>query len=160
MGIMFLGGILWKRANRQGALASTVVSFVVYYAINSVLTGRLQLVYRWQPGPFAWAMLAGAVAFIAASLLTRPEDPARMDDFFQRMRRSTDSAKLTKEGVKPLAAEVGQDLILLDVPGWLTRERWRGFWPRYREDLVGFALAWGMVGLLVGLGGWLMQLGQ
>ena len=60
----------------------------------------------------------------------------------------------------PAAAERGQDLILLDLPGWLGAERWRGFFRRYREDLVGFALAWGTVGLIV-LGAWgLMGLGR
>jgi hypothetical protein len=48
-----------------------------------------------------------------------------------------------------LAAERGEDLILLDLPGWLTAERWRGFFRRYREDLVGFILAWVSVGFLV-----------
>ncbi|MBI5693899.1 MAG: hypothetical protein HZC55_27820 [Verrucomicrobia bacterium] len=31
-GVMFLGGILWRRANRQGAAAATLVAFASYYA--------------------------------------------------------------------------------------------------------------------------------
>lgn len=61
---------------------------------------------------------------------------------------------------KPPASERGQDLIFLDLPGWLRQERWIGFWSRYREDLVGFGLAWLTVGLLLGLAWGLMQLGR
>ena len=49
----------------------------------------------------------------------------------------------------PLAAECGQDLLLLDVPGWFSVRCGRGFFRRYREDLVGFVLAWAVVGFLV-----------
>jgi Na+/proline symporter len=160
MGIMVLGGILWKRANRYGALAGTVLSFLVYYVLSFEITGRLQLVYPWKAAPFAWAMLAGSGAFIIVSLLTRPEDRERIERFFDEMRRSTDDEGLPAGHPKPWAAERGQDLLLLDIPGWLTAERWRGFFRRYREDLLGFLVAWGAVGLLV-LSAWgLMQLGR
>jgi len=49
---------------------------------------------------------------------------------------------------------------LLDLPGWLTAARWRNFWRRYREDLIGFALAWLTVGLLILTACGLMQLGK
>jgi Na+/proline symporter len=160
LGIMVMGGILWKRANRQGALAATVASLAAYYAVNWHETGDLQLVYPWLPGPYAIATLVGVVVFIAVSLLTRPEEPGRIERFFDDMRRSTDDDGLPAGAPKPLAAEKGQDLLLLDLPGWLSAERWRGFFRRYREDLVGFALAWGTVGLLV-LAAWaLMQIGK
>ncbi len=160
MGIMFLGGILWKRANRQGAFAATLGSFAAYYAVNAAQTGQLRLVYTWQPAPFAWAMLAGTAAFVIVSLLTRPEDRERIDAFFDRMRHSTDSEGLPGDAAKPLAASCGQDLILLDLPGWREKARWSNFWSRYREDLVGFGLAWLTVGLLIGLAWGLMQLGR
>lgn len=142
MGIMFLGGILWRRANRRGAWAATVAAFVVYYGVNAAENGGLQLVYKWKAAPFGWAMLAGSVALILGSLLTRPEDAARTEAFFGKMRKSSD-------GDGAPAEAMGQDLILLDLPGWLKAERWRSFCRRYREDLVGFALAWIMVGLLI-----------
>ncbi|MGA2616736.1 MAG: hypothetical protein ABSF26_03945 [Thermoguttaceae bacterium] len=44
--------------------------------------------------------------------------------------------------------------------GPLNRRRWHGFFRRYREDLLGFLLAWGVVGLLL-LAAWgLMQIGK
>ncbi|MCR4411617.1 MAG: sodium:solute symporter family protein [Thermoguttaceae bacterium] len=192
MGIMILGGFLWKRANRAGALAGTLVAFGVYYALGYLMTcrsgdapatlgaawdqlvaawhdgrlapflasGHLQIVYKWSAMPFAWAMAAGAVAFVLGSLLTRPEDPQRIARFFDNQARSTDGEGLPEGAPKPPAADRGQDLILLDLPGWLTRRRWHGFFRRYREDLVGFVLAWGSVGALVLLAWALMQIGR
>ena len=160
LGIALMGGILWKRANRHGALAAVVASLGAYYAINACQTGSLQLIYPWLAGPYGWATLVGVVVFVAVSLLTPPEKGDRIERFFDNMQRSTDREGLPEGHPKPLAAELGQDLILVDLPGWWTRERWRGFFRRYREDLVGFALAWGAVGLLV-LSAWgLMQIGK
>jgi Na+/proline symporter len=159
-GIMIIGGLLWKRANRYGALAASLGSLVAYYVFNYLTTGELKLVNKWLPAPFAWSMLSGTIAFIVVSLLTPPEDKERVEQFFDNMNRSSDGENLREGKAKPLAAERGQDLILLDLPGWLTAARWRGFFHRYREDLVGFLLAWATVGLLV-LSAWgLMQIGK
>ncbi len=159
-GIMILGGILWRRANRWGAWAGVLVSMFVYYAANYQAAGALKLVYKWEPEPFAWSMLTGFGAFILASLVTRAEPAERIERFFDNMRRSTDLEGLPEGQPKPLAAQRGQDLLLLDLTGWLTRQRWRRFFHRYREDLVGFLLAWATVALLVGLAWGLMQIGK
>ena len=160
VGIMFLGGVLWKRANRHGALAATIAAFGVYYAINYAATGEFRLVYKWEPAPYGWATLAGFVLFIVVSLLTRPEDRGRIERFFENMKRSTDDEGLPEGHPKPLAAERGQDMILLDLPGWLTRERWSGFFARYREDLLGFSLGWVTVAALVLIAWSIMQIGR
>jgi Na+/proline symporter len=123
-------------------------------------SGSIKLVYPWLPAPFGWSMLIGSLALVVVSLLTPAEDAARVARFFDNMRRSTDDEGLPAGAPKPLAAERGQDLILLDLPGWLTAARWRDFFRRYREDLVGFAVSWCTVGLLI-LGAWgLMQIGR
>jgi Na+/proline symporter len=160
MGIMFMGGILWKRANRYGAFAATVLAFAVYYLLNYQASGTLKLVYTWTPGPFGWAMLVGFVVFIVVSLLTKPEEEARIEGFFDNMRRSTDEEGLPADQPKPLATERGEELIMLDVPGWFTAGRWRGFFRRYREDVVGFIIAWGAVGLLILLAWGIVQIGK
>jgi len=152
MGIMFLGGFLWRGANRHGAFAATVAAFGVYYALNYLAIGELRLVYRWTAAPFGWALLAGSAALIMVSLLTRPEDPQRIARFFDAMNRSSDGEPVP-------AADRGQDLLLTDLPGWLSRDRWRGFFRRYREDLVGFGLAWAAVGALIALAWAIMQIG-
>ena len=159
MGIMFMGGILWRRANRHGAVASIVTGFVVYYLINHQRAGEWHLVYRWQAAPFGWAMLAGIAALIVSSLATRPEAADKIDAFFDNLRRTTDEENLPAGQPQALAADWGQDLLLYDLPGWLTRARWCGFFHRYREDLVGFALAWLSVGLIIAFAWALMQIG-
>ena len=197
IGVIVVGGLLWRRANRFGAAAALIAAFLVYYGLNFLMTHpslsdpgknqtdtltsalaqlqtacgdgqvwqflrtrKLLLVYDWTAVPYAWATLAGFAGLVLVSLLTKAEAPQRIEQFFDNMRRSTDAEGLPDGQAKPLAAERGQDLLLLDLPGWFTARRWQGFFHRYREDLVGFALAWGVVALLV-LGAWgLMQVGR
>ncbi len=188
MGIMFLGAVLWKRANRHGALTATILSFGVYYALNYLMTchagslhvpsttlgeawgrmmdaaradalwgflgtGELRLLYKWTPGPYGWATLVGFGLLVVVSLLTRPEDRERVEQFFDKM-------KYTSDEPGKLAAERGQDMLLLDLPGWLTAQRWQGFFRRYREDLVGFLLGWATVGLLIVVAWAVLQIGK
>jgi Na+/proline symporter len=187
MGIMFLGGFLWPRANRWGAIASLVGAALVYYGCNYLMTchlggaafktlgdawtafvasagdgqwreflgtGQHKLVHPWKPGPFGLAMLVGFGAFFVVSWLTPPEDSGRIAKFFDPMRRSSDRA----DG--PPAGDLGQDLLLLDAPGWLHAERWRGFLRRYREDLGGFALACAVIGFVILVAWAVMQIGR
>ena len=57
-----------------------------------------------------------------------------------------------------LAADHGKARLLYDLPGWLKRERWHGFYQRYRKDLIGFLLAWLSVGLIIALAWGIMQI--
>jgi hypothetical protein len=190
-GVMFLGGILWRRANRTGAAAATIIAFLTYYATLYLTTcspgtaakpcdlstafanlwasdsvwshlqsGKLMLVYKWLPGPFGFTMLLSFATLIIVSLLTRPEDPARISEFFDRMRRSTDLETVPTGQPKPLAADRGEELLLLDAGSWFTAERWRNFPRRYREDLAGFAMAWLTVGAMVLLAWFVMRIGR
>jgi len=190
-GVMFLGGILLRRANRHGAAAATSVAFLSYYAAlylttcapgtaaaptnlatalarlwtcdslpAHLQTGHLLLVYKWLPGPFGFAMALSAATLVLVSLFTPPEDQTRLDAFFGRMRRSTDAEQRPTGQPQPLAADRGQDLLLVDVATWLTPARWRGFFHRYREDLIGFLLAWLAVGLMILLAWLVMQIGK
>ena len=158
MGIIFLGGIIWKRANRYGAAAAVLVSLSVYYTANYISAGELVLVYRWMPGPFGLAMLSGFFVFWLVSRLTRPEDKDRIEGFFDNMRRKSDADYTGPDGLKPLGELSGDDLLLLDLPGWGKKVRWKNFFRRYREDLVGFVLSWLMVGALILVAWGLMQI--
>jgi Na+/proline symporter len=149
MGIIFLGGVIWKRANRFGAGAAVFFSVSVYYIVNYLTSGNLVLVYKWTPGPFGIAMLCGFFIFWLVSILTKPEPKEKTEAFFDNMRRKSDAHKPDHEGKKPLAAETGDDLLLLDLPGWGHKSRWTNFFHRYREDLAGFFLSWVVVGLLI-----------
>jgi Na+/proline symporter len=204
MGIMFMGGILWKRANRYGAFTGTVSAFALYYALNYLMscrpspdaapfqtlssafthltslsvsgqlgsflsTGDMKLIHPWTAASFGWAMLVGFSVLIGVSLCTKAEDGARIARFFDRMRRAPgaprsqvelgNEAQTTPDETPALAADRGEDLILVDLPGWLTSERWRGFFHRYREDLIGFALGWLTVGLLIALAWAIISIG-
>ncbi len=158
MGIMFLGGIIWKRANRYGAGAAVFASFTIYYIVNYLTAGQLMLVYKWMPVPFGIAMFSGFFVFWFVSILTKPESKEKMDLFFDNMRRKSDAAKPGPDGKKPFASETGDDLLLIDLPGWFHRERWANFFSRYREDLAGFFLSWLFVGALILLAWGILQL--
>ncbi len=149
MGIMVFGGNLWKRANRYGAISSVVTSFLAYYYLNYLEIGGWQLVYKWEPETFGWAMLVGFITFYVMSLITKPEDQTRIDAYFDNMNRLSDAEILDTDGKKPLAKEHGQDLILLDIASWFKKERWENFSTRYKEDWFGFLLAWIFVVFLV-----------
>ncbi len=74
VGISVLGGILWRRANRWGALASLLsalaTNFLLYY-----LTG--QRLDHWDANVFLAALVVGIAALVVVSLLTRPEPAER-----------------------------------------------------------------------------------
>ena len=149
MGIMVFGGNLWKRANRYGAISSVITSFLAYYYLNYLNIGSWQLVYKWEPDTFGWAMLIGFIAFFIVSLLTKPEAQTKIDKYFDNMNRLSDAKVLDHDGKKPLAKDHGKDLILLDFTSWFTKERWKNFAFRYREDWLGFLLAWVFVIFLI-----------
>ena len=149
MGIMVFGGNLWKRANRYGAISSVITSFLAYYYLNYLNIGSWQLVYKWEPDTFGWAMLIGFIAFFIVSLATKPEAQTKIDAYFDNMNRLSDAKVLDPDGKKPLAREFGKDLILLDINSWFTKERWKNFAFRYREDWLGFLLAWVFVIFLI-----------
>ena len=158
MGIMVFGGILWKRANRYGAIVGVSAAFIVYYILNYQASGKLEIVYDWLPDLFAWAMLAGFLLFFIVSLITKPEDSERIDEFFDNLQKLSDEDKI-KDGKKALAADFGQELILLDSSTWFTKKRWENFWKRYREDVSGFLYAWIFVGGLILLAWGILQIG-
>jgi len=147
MGIIFLGGVLWKGANRYGAIAAILSSFFVYYLLNYMAQGELMLVYKWTPEVFGWAILAGSLFFIIVSLVTKPEDPEKLVVFFGQLEKSSDTKDIEEGNI--LAKNVGKDLLMVDLPGWFRKERWHNFFQRYKEDLSGFLWSWVMVAILI-----------
>lgn len=158
MGIIFLGGIIWKRANRYGAAGALIASVATYYIANFVSTGKIMLVYTWKAGPFGLAMLIGFFVFWLVSILTKPEDTDKMETFFDNMRRKSDAEHLEPDGKKPLAYKSGEELLLIDLPGWMKKERWKNFFKHYREDIAGFVLSWIVVGFLILLAWAILQI--
>jgi Na+/proline symporter len=140
VGIGILGGILWPRANRWGALASLVTALATNFSLYWLSGQRLD---RWDPNVFLAALAAGSVALVAVSLLTAPEPEAAMQSFFDRLRTSSDDERTDA----PLL------LVNLLRPRVLAA---RGV-GTFRDDLGGFALAWMLVVALVAATWWFLS---
>jgi Na+/proline symporter len=134
VGISVLGGIVWPRANRWGALASLLsalaTNFVLYYRAGERLD-------RWDPNVFLAALSAGITALVVISLLTDPEPADRIESFFDRLQTSSD---------KPRA--VARPLLLVNVLR-LRRAAADEGWRAFRQDLGGLAVGFILVGVLV-----------
>jgi Na+/proline symporter len=141
VGISVLGGVLWPRANRWGALASIAGALATNFILYAVTDQRLDY---WDPNVFLAALVVGIVALVVVSLMTSPEPSDAIDSFFQRLQTSSDD-------------ETTQPLLLVNLlrPRWVVKTLgWRGF----REDLNGFAIGWAVVVVLVAATALLLQL--
>ena len=127
VGISVLGGILWPRANRWGALASIIAALATNFFLYFLTGQRLDY---WDANVFLAALAAGTVALVAVSLMTPPEPAAATASFFDRLETSSDD-------------ERRRPLLLVDLL------RPRGGWRAYADDIKGFALAWLVVIVLV-----------
>jgi Na+/proline symporter len=132
VGISVLGGVLWRRANRWGALASLVTSLVTNFALYYATGQRLD---HWDPNVFLVALVAGTAALVVVSLLTAPEARAQTDSFFTRLDTPSDG---TAQG----------PLLIVNLLRLRRAAAGRG-WRAFREDLAGFALGWVIVVSLV-----------
>jgi len=131
MGISIFGGILWRRANRWGAVASLIVPLVVNFSIMYARGERLD---HWEPNVFGISLLSGIAALILVSLATKAEKPEIVDPFLARFAEPVEGT-----------AKPGTRLLLADLATGL-KER-----SHYTEDLKGFASGWLLVAALVGL---------
>jgi Na+/proline symporter len=141
IGISVLGGIIWRRANRWGALASIVGAMVTNFAVYAWTGQRFD---AWDPNVFLAALGVGITALIVVSLATAPEPAPALAGFYRRLDTSSD------HDADPEAPGAVRDpLLLVNIlrPGG----------HRYREDLRGFALGWIVVVALVGGTMWFLS---
>src|SRR6185503_6806288 len=87
VGISVLGGIVWRRANRWGALASLIASLATNFALYAATGQRLDY---WDPNVFLASLGIGIIALVVVSLLTQPEPEDRIHDLFERLQTSSD----------------------------------------------------------------------
>jgi Na+/proline symporter len=141
IGISVLGGIVWRRANRWGAIASLVSALATNFVLYAWTGQRLD---HWDPNVFLAALLMGTAALIVISLATPPEPKPAVASFFGRLQTSSDG----NDGAAR-AGDREDPLLLVNIlrPG--RGAGGRG-WRAYREDLWGFALGWVAVFALVG----------
>jgi Na+/proline symporter len=138
VGIGILGGIVWPRANRWGALASLAVAFATNFLLYYLTGQRLD---HWDANVFLAALGAGIAALILISLLTSSEPAEKLRSFFDRLNTSSDDDA-------PKRWEV--PLLLVHLLRLREGARGRG-WRAYREDLGGFVLGWLVVIALVAI---------
>jgi len=133
VGISVLGGIIWRRANRWGALASLLTALIVNFVLYAVTGQRLD---HWDANVFLAALLAGVAALVVVSLVTQPEPAGAIGSFFDRLDTSSDDTGAEAGAYKPL--------LLVNLLGAGKIAAPRG-WRVFREDLAGFAIGWILV---------------
>ena len=143
VGISVLGGIVWPRANRYGAIASLLSALAMNFLLYYMAGERLD---RWDPNVFLAALTTGIVALVVVSLLTPPEPAARMESFFTRLTTSSDEPETA-----------GRPLLLVSILHPIRAAGGRG-WRAYREDLAGLVLGFGLVAALVAGTAWLLAM--
>ena len=158
VGISILGGIVWPRANRWGALASLVAAFVTNFALYSITGQRLD---HWDPNVFLAALGAGTGALVVVSLLTTPEPAGKLGSFFQRLNSSSDDDNAlvgpASTAGGPSRAATHSPLLLVNLLRLRRGAQGRG-WRAYREDIGGLALGWAIVVGLVAITAGLLAL--
>jgi Na+/proline symporter len=175
MGISLLGGLVWRRANRWGALASIIAAYTVNFAMYHYLGRRFD---HWDPTVFLWALGAGIVALVIFSLLTPAEPKAMVQDIFNRIEISTDVSEafinhkkslgeahelegLSESKLRELAnqtAAEGKGSLLTDLGKLWRRNDGIPFMQAYKGDVVGSLYSWLVVLALVGIAWAVLQL--
>src|SRR5688500_7759527 len=125
VGISVLGGIVWPRANRWGALASMLTALAANFALYAATGQRLD---HWDANAFLAALLAGIAALVGVSLLTRPEPAGAIGSFFERLETSSADTGPGAGAHQPLLL-----VNLLRAPQVAAKRGWGVF----REDLGG-----------------------
>ncbi|WP_017586646.1 sodium:solute symporter [Nocardiopsis ganjiahuensis] len=95
--IAILGGLVWRRGTRAGALASMLSGSVAVVATMAV-TGLLS------NEPIYVGLGTALVVYVAVSLMTEPTDPAALDLWQRRLRGQDDPDEGQDEGAATAAA--------------------------------------------------------
>jgi Na+/proline symporter len=147
VGISVLGGILWRRANRWGAISSLVVAVTTNFLGYAISGRRFD---HWEPGVFLAALGAGALTLIVVSWLTPAESPERIGKFFGQLQASTDTEDQAAAEANPRhAAEQGKLLLLVNLFSLRRAAAGVPIGRAYRTDLKGFAVGWLIVAVLI-----------
>ena len=158
MGISLVGGIVWSRATRWGALASLMAAMATNFLLYYLHDQRLD---HWDANVFFFALLAGIVALVIFSLLTPPEPVAKTNSFFGRLQTPTntdvpiaiaaqlETAELCNPQPTRATATRGQQSLLVNLLKPMRGAAGMAFGQAYRTDLVGFSVGWGLAISLV-----------
>jgi len=160
MGIPFWMALFWRRGNRYGFWLSVFVTSALYF-----FTSSLGWTY---PAQIALYLPGGVLCFIMASLFTKPEPEEKINSFYMLLETPVgEEYKLHAAGVKIIhegasenkstlgkpdstnqlrsLEERGQRLLIVDLLQLYKNFSFR----RYRIDILGFLLAWGIVFFII-----------
>ena len=151
MGISILGGIIWPRANRWGALASMVMAAAVNFTLYAVRNQRFD---QWNPDVFAAALSAGIATLVVVSLLTRREPEPALRVFFGNLQTPAEFPVIPIAGPAnaphPEAASSGQQLLVVNLIHLVRGAAGQKWFTAYRTDLLGFTVGWGVaIGMVI-----------
>ena len=159
MGVSILGGIIWSRANRWGAIASLFAALATNFSLYYIRDQRLD---HWDADVFFMALLVGSITLVVVSLLTPPEPKEKTESFFGRLQTPTglpgqsEAADFTGISVGiPDRQEMGryardgQQSLLINLLRLREGSAGIGFWKAYRGDLRGFIIGSGLAAALV-----------
>jgi Na+/proline symporter len=153
MGISLFGAISWRRSNRWGALASLLCSSVTFFWLTWSDYGVL---LQWEAANFGIALLVGFAALVVASLATAPESTDRTGPFYARLDRPT---RLDPESGEEVSVdEDGHDLLFVHLFNLRLSEGLGAFYRRFRIDINGLVLSFGVVAALIALAKGLLYL--
>ncbi len=153
MGISLFGAISWRRANRWGALASLLCSSGTFFWLTWSDYGVL---LQWEAANFGIALVVGFAALVVASLATAPESTDRTGPFYARLDRPT---RLDPESGEEVSVdEDGHDLLFVHLFNLRLSEGLGAFYRRFRIDINGLVLSFGVVAALIALAKGLLYL--
>lgn len=160
MGIAFWVGLFWRRATAAAAWASTIAAFVAAllaanafpalfdmdrFAVNylpsfMVHDGAFRL-----PFQMLTYLIVGLVTIVVVSLFTRRAPAENLDRLYRCLRTPIQEDETPRHPFDyPTQAQPTQAKKIIDHPDFeLTMPG--------RETLVGFLIAWGIVGLIIGV---------
>jgi Na+/proline symporter len=146
MGISLFGAISWERANRWGAFASLAVSSVTFFWLSWKDFGSF---LQWEAMNFGIALGAGFAVLMIVSLVTPRESASRTEPFYARLNRQTRFDEASGQELE--VHEEGHDLLFVHLFNLRLRDGLGAFYRRFRVDINGLALAFGVVAALIAL---------
>ena len=169
MGIAFWAGLYWRRATAAGAWAGTLVGFAVwlftsrlevfgyvFWDFNARLATHLPGFMLWDGALYLpWQMIlylvAGLIATVAISLVTRPVEKEKLDRVYACLRTPV---RPGEPEVKPFTLPEGVEPPprnpLVDHPDFEIER------PS-TVSVVGFLAAWGVAALILGSFFWILS---
>ncbi len=144
MGISMFGAICWRRATQAGAFASLVVSSGLFFYLTWNQFGKL---LNWNAENFGISLLAGFATLAVVSYLTKAPDPEKLEPFYRRL--DTRMEYDPETGEEKVVNEPGHDLLVVHLFNPGLSKGWRHFYSRFRVDINGLLVAFGVVVILI-----------